>query len=233
MGYFRANSTLFAQIDHTKCVIDRMAMVKIAYLCRRFYHVKAMKKILFGTVCVCMAVLVTGCDDAAEVRSAKGTYSFKTSGMATLTTDEESRQVALSDESGQMEIVSLHEGDSVLLLFNQVDGGVYSTRGVVASPEENGQALPLRFAPFERTYSVVTTKTVYDTIHTVIGGVVGVDSVYSRQVVVSDALRLTVSGTATIHDRSVLFTLRYEGQGIEDESLRLEATGVQMIAKKN
>ncbi|MGN0235624.1 MAG: hypothetical protein ACI4BD_04830 [Paludibacteraceae bacterium] len=192
-----------------------------------------MKKILFGTVCVCMAVLFAGCDEAAEVRSTKGTYSFKTSGTATLTTDEESRQVALNDESGQMEVVSLHQEDSVLLTFNQVDGGVYSTRGVIAPPDKDGQATQLRFAPFERTYSVITTKTVYDTIHTVIGGFVTTDSVYSRQVVVSDAVRLTVSGTATIYDKSILFSLHYQGQGIEDETILLEAENVQMIAKKN
>ncbi|MGN0187558.1 MAG: hypothetical protein ACI392_07435 [Paludibacteraceae bacterium] len=185
-----------------------------------------MNKIALWMACVAVAMMMCGCDDAAAVRSAKGTYSFKTSGQAVLDSLEgDAKSIVLDDESGQLEIISLHDADSLLLTFNQMGGGVYSSRGTLKDNE-------LRFEPYARTYSVVTTVTVYDTVHTVIGGVIGVDSISGHNELVNDVFDITVSGVGHVYDKSIIFQLRYDGRSASSERI-LTAENVQMIAKKN
>ncbi|MGM9746104.1 MAG: hypothetical protein ACI30H_04010 [Paludibacteraceae bacterium] len=175
---------------------------------------------------VAIAMMMCSCEDTAAVRSVKGTYSFKTSGQAVLDSLEgEAKSIVLDDESGQLELISLHDADSLLLTFNQMGGGVYSSRGTLNDNE-------LRFEPYARTYSVVTTMTVYDTVHTVIGGVIGVDSISGHTEVVNDVFNIIVSGVGRVYDHSIIFQLRYDGRSETSDRI-FTAENVQMIAKKN
>lgn len=85
------------------------------------------------------AIALTGCKDTAQVRSAIGTYSYKSSG--TLTVD--SLSPVRFTEQGAMEVVSLKNKDSVLVTFNELFGEVYATHASIKGKE-------ITFTPFER-----------------------------------------------------------------------------------
>ena len=86
-----------------------------------------------------LVISFVGCKDTAQVRSAIGTYSYKSSG--TLTVD--SLSPVRFTEQGAMEVVSLKNKDSVLITFNELFGEVYATRASIKGKE-------LTFTPFER-----------------------------------------------------------------------------------
>jgi len=98
-----------------------------------------MKKNIF--LLVILTIAMVGCKDNAEVRSAIGTYSYKTSGTLTVDT-----LLGISFfEQGAMDIVSLKNKDSVLVTFNELLGDVYSTRGSIVGNE-------IRLQPFFRRF---------------------------------------------------------------------------------
>jgi len=98
-----------------------------------------MKKNLF--LLAIIGLILAGCQDSTEVRSAVGTYSYKASGILQVDT---LASTALT-EQGALEIVSLKNNDSVLITFNELLGGVYSTRGSIQGNE-------ITLQPFTRNF---------------------------------------------------------------------------------
>lgn len=181
------------------------------------------KRILIFTS---ISVILLGCEETMEVRSAKGSYSFKTSGKAELgNLDREDKTIELENESGQLEIISLHNEENVMLTFNQINGGVYSTKGTIKDDI-------LEIEPYTRTYTITSTITIYDTIHTTIGGILNVDSISSHEKIIHEIYDIEVSGNGTIYDNSIIFTLKYDGKSDSSERT-LKSENIQMIAKKN
>lgn len=80
-----------------------------------------MKKSLF--LMVIATIVCVSCKDTTEVRSAMGTYSYKSTGTIKIDTLS---PIDLS-EQGAMDIVSLKNKDSVLVTFNELFGDVYAT----------------------------------------------------------------------------------------------------------
>ncbi|MCQ2348639.1 MAG: hypothetical protein MJZ65_05565 [Paludibacteraceae bacterium] len=99
-----------------------------------------MKKNIF--LLALLTLSLVGCQDSAEVRSAVGTYSYKSS--TTLQIDTLPSVTLI--EQGALEIVSLKNKDSVLLTFNELLGGVYSTHACL-----DGDVITL--CPFTRPLS--------------------------------------------------------------------------------
>ncbi len=94
-----------------------------------------MKKIVFGAVS--LLFLLSSCQ--SDLQTALGSYSYKTSVLESTLT--------LPVEVGQLEVINLHNEDSVLLLMNELGGGAYQTKGKIEQKN-------LTFAPFTRVLNI-------------------------------------------------------------------------------
>jgi len=138
-----------------------------------------MKKNIF--ILVILTVALVGCKDNAEVRSAIGTYSYKSSGTLVLDslnqgTSDTLIQVAFT-EIGALEVISMKDKDSVMVTFNELLGDVYSTRGSIKGNE-------IILQPFFRRF--VNGKIIYPTT-------------------------IAVTGNGHIYDSSIVMNLNYSG----------------------
>ena len=181
--------------------------------------------ILLGAV-LCMIA----CSDSSDVRGAKGAYRYKTTGKVTLeenfagATKADTLVANLDNESGALEVVSLHDGDSVLLTIDQLNGDVIVTRGKM-----NGKRL--NFNPYTRTLEVPLDVTYYDTI-TLGVGILSKDTIipYTRHEY--EVFDITVRGFADVYDNNLVFTLEYSGDSQSTERT-LRGKGIRSLAKKN
>ena len=170
------------------------------------------------------------CSDSDAVRDVKGAYRYKTTGKVTL---EENYQGAtkadtlvanLNNEFGTLEVVSLHNGDSLLVTIDQMNGDVIITRGMV----NNGK---LQFNPFHRTLEVPTEVKYFDTIS--IGlGILTKDTVIVREKNENEVYDITVNGYADVYDNNLVFNLIYTGKSQSTERT-LRGNGIHSLAKKN
>lgn len=157
-----------------------------------------MKKMILGVVS--LLFLLSGC--TSEVQTALGSYSYKTSVLEST--------VSLPVEAGQLEIIDLHNEDSVLLLMNELAGPAYQTKGVIKDKE-------LRFAPFTRVINVG--------LHDYPTTISGTATVYDNAIVFDyryygenrDTVRIVLKDTVIVLD----------------DSVRVLNAHVQSIAKKN
>lgn len=94
-----------------------------------------MKKILLGAFG--LLFLLCGCKN--EVQTALGSYSYKTSVLEST--------LHLPVEVGQLEVIDLHNEDSVLLLMNELTGPAYQTKGKIEEKK-------LSFSPFTRVIQI-------------------------------------------------------------------------------
>ena len=189
-------------------------------------HMKA--KILFFLSAV---LLMTACNDTAAVRTAKGAYRYKTTGKVTLeenfpgATKADTLMTNLDNESGTLEVVSLHSGDSLLLTLDQKNGDVIVTRGICT---DNGR---LHFNAYTRSLEVPTYVKEYDTIPVLIG-LITHDSIIVRERKVYEMYDITVSGYADVYDNNLVFSLDYNGKSQTSERT-LRGRGIRCLAKKN
>lgn len=170
------------------------------------------------------------CSDTAAVRDAKGAYRYKTTGKVTLEENYPSATKAdtlvanLDNESGTLEVVSLHDGDSLLLTIDQKNGDITVTRGMV----KDGR---LHFAPYTRTLDVPTEVKYFDTIH-LGGAILSYDTVIVRERNEYETYDITVKGYADVYDNNLVFNLDYTGRSQSTERT-LRGTGIKSLAKKN
>lgn len=183
-------------------------------------------------LCLLAAVLMglAACQDTAEVRDVKGGYRYKTTGQVTLqenfkgATLADTIPVKLTNESGQLEVVSLYNEDSLLITFDQLNGDVCYTRGTT-----DGKTV--HFAPYTRTLEIPFETTKYDTLH--LG-----TTLFPRDTVVTYTKRETeifniiVSGSAQVFENNLIFDLKYSGKSQTTERTILHSV-VRMQAKKN
>ncbi len=190
-----------------------------------------MKKqfVLLATLCLVLA----SCEDTADVRDAKGGYRFKTTGKVTLSTPDEANPKAtistiinLTNETGSFELVSLKDGDKVLLTFDQLNGDVCHTEGALSGKD-------LSFSPFTRTLELPIDTEYKDTIRIPIIGNLTRDSIYTYTVTKTETFDVTVSGTGKVYTNNIIFSLTYEGKSQTNEQHSIKGTDIEMLCKKN
>lgn len=171
-----------------------------------------LRHLIFAAV---SALVLVSCNDSVEVRTIKGSYHYKTTGQVTLSDGTKSAIQTLENESGTMEVVSLHNDDEVLLTFNQTGGEVYNTNATVHGDK-------LSFDPFNRlltlTYSEDKTVGLLDTLS------------FSKHE--TEIFAIQVSGRAEIYDNNLIFYYTYDGKS-QTSNKTIHGTDIQMLAKKN
>lgn len=194
---------------------------------------KYFKSILFTGI---VALSFTACTD--DIKPVLGTYSYKISGKATI---DDTISVALDDEMGALEILR-KDDDKMLLTLNTMGSDVCAASGVIDGTD-------ITLDPFTHQISVTYKTSVLDTIvlrqadttiterpfpfpnDTVITP--ARDTVLSVERPFTKSYEVTVTGTGEVYDETILFTLFYSGQGIEDTESRLVADNLTMVAKRN
>ena len=176
------------------------------------------------------ALMLVACTDSSEVRDVKGAYRYKTTGKVTLeenyrgATKADTLVANLDNESGTLELVSLHDGDSLLMTIDQLNGDVIVTRGAI-----NGKRL--NFASFTRKLEVPTEVKTFDTISLGVG-ILSYDTVIVREQKEYEPYDITVRGYADVYDDNLVFTLEYNGKSQTSERT-LRGKGIKSLAKKN
>lgn len=173
-------------------------------------------------IAAALTMMLAGCTETAEVRDAKGGYHYKTSGQVEITDSGKTHIEQLSQESGLLEVVSLHDDDNVLITFSQTGGEVYNTKGSI-----NGNNL--RIDPFRRTLSIRTTTDNNIGIDDHLGLL---DSIGTYPTVQTELFDITVSGRAEVYDNTLIFYYQYDGRS-QSTGKTLRGTDIQMLAKKN
>ena len=157
-----------------------------------------MKKIVFGAIC--LLFLLSGCK--SHFQTALGSYSYKTSVLES--------SLSLPVEVGQLEVIDLHNEDSVLLLMNELGGPAYQTKGKIEQKN-------LVFAPYTRVMNIGSRD--YPTT------ISGSATLYDNAIVFDyqyygenrDTIRVVLKDTTIVID----------------DSVRVLKAHVQSIAKKN
>jgi hypothetical protein len=171
-----------------------------------------------GKIVIYVGLLLglVACSDTAAVRSVEGAYRYKTTGQVTIeenydgATKADTMLIALSNESGTLEMVSLHKGDSMLLTIDPLNGQLAVTRGLV-----NGARFD--FEPYKRTLEVGVPKGLLDSL------------IHIEKQEVFD---ITVSGYAEVYDNNLVFRLQYQGAS-ETTERTLRGSNIMTLAKKN
>ncbi len=184
-----------------------------------------MKKqfVLLAALCLVLA----SCEDTA------GGYRFKTTGKVTLSVPDESNPnatvstvVNLTNETGSFELVSLKDGDKVLLTFDPLNGDVSHTEGVLSGKD-------LSFNSFARTLELPVDTEYKDTIRIPVIGDLTRDSIYTYTVTKTEVFDITVSGTGKTYENNIIFLLTYEGQSQTNAQHTIKGTDIEMLCKKN
>ena len=157
-----------------------------------------MKKIVFGAIS--LLFLLSGCK--SDLQTTLGSYSYKTSVLES--------SLTLPIEVGQLEVINLHNEDSVLLLMNELGGPAYQTKGKI--DQKN-----LTFAPYTRVIHIESRD--YPTT------ISGSATLYDNAIVFDyqyygenrDTVRVVLKDTTIVID----------------DSVRVLKAHVQSIAKKN
>jgi len=171
------------------------------------------------------AALLSACSDSADVRDIRGGYHFKTSGQVTVSNSgADPYPLTLTNETGLLEVVSLHADDSILITFNQTNGGVYTTRGTT-----DGKLITLE--PFDRTATLRVETTYADTITSGIG-IFSTDSIISVTAPSVETFDLHVSGYGEVYDNNLIFHLTYDGRS-QSSAKTVAGSDISMLAKKN
>lgn len=181
-------------------------------------------------VLMAITLCLSGCKDSSSVRDVKGAYRYKTTGKVTLqenyngATKADTLVANLDNESGTLELISLHNGDSVLMTIDQLNGNVIVTRALVSEGR-------LDFAPYERLLEIASDVKKFDTIQMEVAGV-SVDTVIVSERREYEPYDITVSGYADVYDNSLVFTLEYAGKSQTTERT-LRGTEIKSLAKRN
>ena len=81
----------------------------------------------------------------------EGTYSYKTSGVVSITNGSSTTDASLDNLMGTLDIKRLN-GDSILLIFNELNGDMVS---VAAQVKGDSILMP----PYQKVFSITTTST--------------------------------------------------------------------------
>ena len=168
-----------------------------------------MKKICSIFLCAA-AVLLSACQDTAEVRSAAGGYTYKTSGVVTITKADTVMEVHLTPETGMMTLASNKNGKEATLSFNHNGGDSYD---MVATIDKDS----IYLMPGSRFIDVAVAQ------DTLLFG-----NVNKRR----ESFEIEVTGDGKVMSNGdVCLNLHYEGDALND-GYHLEGNEVHVHAKR-
>lgn len=171
-----------------------------------------MKKFLcLSTMAVCL-LLTSSCHQ--DLRQATGSYTYKTSGLLTLKDGTTYTTLTLNDETGQMDIISLHHGDSILIIQNQLGGSIHTTHAVIEGKQ-------ITLTPYQRTVTLSYTSQDSGSLSGLTGN--------NKE---TETFSIRVSSQGTLYDTSILFVSQWEGTSLTS-SKTIAGTNIQTIAKRN
>ena len=159
---------------------------------------------LFGALLCSGAILLTACTE--PVQPFLGDYSYKITGDVLV---NDSIITPLIDKIGALNVIHIDDS-TVLLTFNELEGGVYTTRGHVSESY-------IVIDPFKCNITIQSEET---------------EDFPQRPTTILTTYATEVSGQATRYDHTLLFDLRYQGTSISDSST-LVGDHITMVAKKN
>ena len=159
---------------------------------------------LFGALLCSGAILLTACTE--PVQPFLGDYSYKITGDVLV---NDSIITPLIDKIGALNVIHIDDS-TVLLTFNELEGGVYTTRGHVSESY-------IVIDPFKCNITIQSEET---------------EDFVQRPTTILTTYATEVSGQATRYDHTLLFDLRYQGTSISDSST-LVGDHITMVAKKN
>lgn len=171
-----------------------------------------MKQYIYTLLLLCSLSVLSGCNQ--DLRRTTGSYTYKTSGLLVISDGDRRTTVALSDEIGQMDIIDLQNGDSVLILQNQLSGNASSTRAAI----EGNRIVAL---PYQRTLTVTYSLQEDNTLAGITGG--------SKE---TETFNIRVSSNGTVYDNSILFCSQWSGVSLNGTKT-IEGNNLQTIAKRN
>lgn len=162
-----------------------------------------MKVRLLSTAVVALLLFV-GCQ--SPVTPYLGDYSYKTSGRIEIAYDTVTLSHTLSDKIGQMDIHDRQNGDTMLIVMNEMNGNVHYLQAVAG---ETGFAI----VPYTR--------------HVNLKGIAAL---------LNNEAEVTVTGSGNMYDdRTILIEESYEGHFSIGDSINGTITGnnILTVAKRN
>ncbi|MBO7160738.1 MAG: hypothetical protein J6V62_04805 [Paludibacteraceae bacterium] len=159
---------------------------------------------LFWTLLCSGAFLFTACTE--PVQPFLGDYSYKVTGDVVI---NDSIITPLTDKIGSLNVIHIDDS-TVLLTLNELEGGVYTTRGYVSDSH-------IVIDPFKCNITIQSEE---------------IEDFSLRPTTILTTYATEVSGQATRYEHTLLFDLRYQGTSISDSST-LVGDHITMVAKKN
>lgn len=167
-----------------------------------------MKRILYilSLLCLCACNSIT-------INQIEGTYSYKTSGIVTIVDGTTTYDASIDNIMGTLDVKRLPKGDSILLVFNELNGDVVTVRA-----EVKGDSILM--PPYQKVYSITTTSSSSRWLPTT--------SNTSKYLV-------TLVGHGVIMDNALMFYQRIlSGKILESgASQSIRSNSIKTVAKKN
>jgi hypothetical protein len=164
---------------------------------------KTLQYLLWSLVCA-SALSLTACSE--PVQPFLGDYSYKVTGDVVI---NDSIITPLTDKIGSLNVIHIDDS-TVLLTLNELDGGIYTTRGHV-----NNQHIVID--PFKYNVTIQSEQT---------------NDILQRPTPTLTTYATDVTGKATRYDHTLLFELNYQGTSLSGNN-KIVGNQIIMVAKKN
>ncbi len=161
-------------------------------------------------VVVCVATFYS-CN-RITIGEIEGTYSYKTSGIVTLSENSSSFDASLDNIVGTLDVKRLPKGDSILLVFNELNNDVVTVRAEVKGDS-------IFFSPYQKVYSITTTST----------------NLLQVSTTTTSKYLVTLFGYGVIMDNSLIFYQRIlSGKVLQTgKNQSIRSNNIKTVAKKN
>ena len=165
------------------------------------------KQLLFLLSIICLC----GCNQLT-INDIAGDYSYATSGMLTLTEGTTIYDVSLDNVMGTLDIQRLPQGDSILLVFNELLGDLVTVRA-----EVKGDSILM--PTYQKVFSITTEAN---------NSLIDIIPTRSKYIV-------SLTGDGYIMDDMIVFNQRINsGKLLENgRTVTVKSNSIKTVAKKN
>lgn len=141
-----------------------------------------------------------------------GTYSYKSSGIVTISDNSSTYDASIDNIIGTLDVKKLPKGDSVLLVFNELNSDVVTVRAQV-------QGDSIFFDPYQKVYTITTTST----------------NIFQVGSTTTSKYLVTLYGYGVVMDNSLIFYQRIlSGKVLQTgKTQSIRSNNIKTVAKKN